>query len=154
VCIQRLGHFSPMPPLPPLPPTLPPPSPPVIIFNLLFWLESVCPLRLLVVWGQRHSMVLTVESALLIIDSIKHKPKVEREWLFFVCLLVAWESTKLGLFCQTASSVNRDLISGLWVWPHFLPLVYGICLSLSGYWLIFPVVYVFSGMSLSYKVCL
>jgi hypothetical protein len=28
MCIQGLGHFSPLPPPPPLPPTLPPPSPP------------------------------------------------------------------------------------------------------------------------------
>jgi hypothetical protein len=28
MCIQSLGHFSPMLPPPPLPPTLPPPSPP------------------------------------------------------------------------------------------------------------------------------
>jgi hypothetical protein len=28
MCIQGLGHFSPLPPSPPLPPTLPPPSPP------------------------------------------------------------------------------------------------------------------------------
>jgi hypothetical protein len=27
MCIQGLGHFSPLPPPPPLPPTLPPPSP-------------------------------------------------------------------------------------------------------------------------------
>jgi hypothetical protein len=28
MCIQCLGHFSPLPPPPHLPPTLPPPSPP------------------------------------------------------------------------------------------------------------------------------
>jgi hypothetical protein len=28
MCIQGLGHFSPLPPPPPLPPTPPPPSPP------------------------------------------------------------------------------------------------------------------------------
>jgi hypothetical protein len=28
MCIQGLGHFSPLPPLPPLPPSLPPPSTP------------------------------------------------------------------------------------------------------------------------------
>jgi hypothetical protein len=28
MCIQGLGHFSPLPPPPPLPLTLPPPSPP------------------------------------------------------------------------------------------------------------------------------
>jgi hypothetical protein len=28
MCIQGLGHFSPLPPPPPFPPTLPPPSPP------------------------------------------------------------------------------------------------------------------------------
>jgi hypothetical protein len=28
MCIQGLGHFSPLPPHPPLPPTPPPPSPP------------------------------------------------------------------------------------------------------------------------------
>jgi hypothetical protein len=28
MCIQGLGHFSPLPPSPPLPPTLSPPSPP------------------------------------------------------------------------------------------------------------------------------
>jgi hypothetical protein len=28
MCIQALGHFSPLPPPPPFPPTPPPPSPP------------------------------------------------------------------------------------------------------------------------------
>jgi hypothetical protein len=32
MCIQGLGHFSPLPPPPPFPPTLPPPSPPGLFF--------------------------------------------------------------------------------------------------------------------------
>jgi hypothetical protein len=35
MCIQGLGHFSPLPPTPPLPPTLPPPSPHISFFIAL-----------------------------------------------------------------------------------------------------------------------
>jgi hypothetical protein len=40
MCIQGLGHFSPLPPPPPLPPTLPPPSPPSIPSRNYFALIS------------------------------------------------------------------------------------------------------------------
>jgi hypothetical protein len=40
MCIQGLGHFSPLPPAPPLPPSPPPPSPPPIPSRNYFALIS------------------------------------------------------------------------------------------------------------------